>query len=233
MQNHAVSPTPAVFCFESHEVRTFEQLGSVFFNVNDICKALTFKNPSQAISSHVDTEDLQKLETPSPSGSQLANYVNESGMYSLVMGSTKPEAKRFKKWVTSEVLPSIRKTGSYSVAPLQAPALPTDPLQLLIMCTDVLRDQDARVKHVEEQVAQIEANTRLHDWQRYELREAVNRKVDELQGGSTPSRYRRVLSFVKRHFRVATYASIPASRYEEARTIVDNVTGDQLGGATA
>jgi len=63
----------------------------------------------------VDKEDVQKLDTPTKGGNQKVSYVNESGMYALILGSEKTEAKQFKKWVTSEVLPSIRKTGSYSL----------------------------------------------------------------------------------------------------------------------
>jgi len=72
-------------------------------------------NPSQVIKSHVDAEDLQKLETLTAGGRQRQNHVNESGLYALILGSTKDAAKRFKRWVTREVLPSIRKTGSYAV----------------------------------------------------------------------------------------------------------------------
>ena len=63
----------------------------------------------------MDGDDVQKMDTIDSLGrTQRANHVNESGLYSLILGSRKPEAKRFKKWVTSEVLPAIRKTGSYS-----------------------------------------------------------------------------------------------------------------------
>ncbi len=72
-------------------------------------------NPHQAIKSHVDEDDLQKLEAIDNLGrTQRANYINESGLYALILGSTKETAKRFKKWVTSEVLPAIRKTGATS-----------------------------------------------------------------------------------------------------------------------
>ena len=80
-------------------------------------------NPSQAIKSHVDAEDLQKLEALTAGGRQRQNHVNESGIYALILCSTKDSAKRFKRWVTHEVLPAIRKTGAYGT-----PA-PVDPLQ--------------------------------------------------------------------------------------------------------
>lgn len=89
--------------------------GEPWFNANEVCAALEFGNPWQAISTHVDDEDLQKMEGLAQDGkNRQANFINESGLYSLIMGSKKPAARRFKSWVTSEVLPSIRKTGGYS-----------------------------------------------------------------------------------------------------------------------
>jgi len=113
------------FQFEDHAVRVqIDDAGLPWFNANDVCDALEMGNPSQAIKSHVDGDDLQKLEVIDNLGrTQRANHVNESGLYALIIGSTKDAAKRFKRWVTSEVLPAIRKTGSYS-APGALAALP-------------------------------------------------------------------------------------------------------------
>jgi prophage antirepressor-like protein len=104
------------FQFEAHAVRVqVDDQGQPWFNATDVCNALELGNPSQVIKSHVDAEDLQKLETLTAGGRQRQNHVNESGLYALILGSTKDAAKRFKRWVTREVLPSIRKTGSYAV----------------------------------------------------------------------------------------------------------------------
>lgn len=105
------------FQFEAHAVRVqVDDAGLPWFNANDVCDALEMGNPSQAIKSHVDADDLQKLEVVDNLGrTQRANHVNESGLYALILGSTKDAAKRFKRWVTGEVLPAIRKTGAYSV----------------------------------------------------------------------------------------------------------------------
>nr|WP_268838015.1 Bro-N domain-containing protein [Burkholderia sp. WTPI3] len=111
------------FEFEAHAVRVHvDDAGQPWFNANDVCTVLEFGNPRQAVESHVDDEDVQKLDTLTPGGRQRQNHVNESGLYALILGSTKDAAKRFKRWVTSEVLPAIRKTGSYNaVASLPAP----------------------------------------------------------------------------------------------------------------
>jgi prophage antirepressor-like protein len=103
------------FDFESHSVRVQVSAdGQSWFNASDVCAALEFGNPRQAVESHVDAEDVQKLDTLTSGGRQKQNHINESGLYALILGSNKDEARRFKRWVTSEVLPAIRKTGSYS-----------------------------------------------------------------------------------------------------------------------
>lgn len=105
----------STFNFENQSITTaIDVNGEIFFHATELATALGFGNPRQAISTHVDKEDVQKLDTLTKGGKQQVTFTNESGMYALIFGSTKPEAKRFKKWVTSEVLPSIRKNGSYS-----------------------------------------------------------------------------------------------------------------------
>lgn len=88
--------------------------GEPLFCANDVCTALGYSNARDAVSRHVDSEDVVKRDTPTNSGNQLISYVSESGLYALIFGSKLESAKEFKRWVTSEVLPSIRKTGSYS-----------------------------------------------------------------------------------------------------------------------
>ena len=104
------------FSFESHDVRIqVADDGQSWFNAADVCAALEFSNARQAIETHVDGDDVQKLDIIDTLGrTQRANHINESGLYALVLGSTKEAARRFKRWVTSEVLPAIRKTGSYA-----------------------------------------------------------------------------------------------------------------------
>ncbi|MDD0936979.1 Bro-N domain-containing protein, partial [Xylella fastidiosa subsp. multiplex] len=123
-EEHAMNEvTP--FQFESKDVRIqLDEVSAPWFNANDVCAVLEFGNARQAIESHVDIDDVQKLDTTDTLGrTQRTNHINESGLYALIMGSTKPAAKRFKRWVTSEVLPTLRKTGTYST-PGALPTLP-------------------------------------------------------------------------------------------------------------
>ncbi|MDR2567494.1 MAG: Bro-N domain-containing protein [Bifidobacteriaceae bacterium] len=118
---------PNSFIFEDHQVRVVtDESGESWFNANDVCEILGYANPSKTLPDHVDGDDLTKREVIDTLGrTQQANHVNESGLYSLILGSSKPEAKRLKKWVTSEVLPSIRKTGGYVVRKAGVDALVT------------------------------------------------------------------------------------------------------------
>ncbi|QTD44997.1 BRO-N domain-containing protein [Ottowia testudinis] len=113
MNAHALIP----FQFEAHALRVqLDSHGQPWFNASDVCDALEMGNASQAIKTHVDGDDLQKLEVIDKLGRiQRANHVNESGLYALILGSTKEAAKRFKRWVTHEVLPSIRQTSHYAL----------------------------------------------------------------------------------------------------------------------
>ena len=102
------------FNFNNNPVRTLtDENGEPWFVAKDICDILNYTNASKAISDHVDPEDKLNNESLSSLGQRGGWLVNESGLYSLVLSSKLPTAKEFKRWVTHEVLPSIRKTGGY------------------------------------------------------------------------------------------------------------------------
>ena len=104
--------------FESTEfgaVRALEIDGAPWFVGKDVTDILGYQNPSEALSDHVDDEDKLNSKTLSSLGQRGGWLINESGLYSLVLSSKLPGAKAFKRWVTSEVLPSIRKHGLYAI----------------------------------------------------------------------------------------------------------------------
>ena len=96
------------------QIRVIVDNDQPYFTANDVCTSLGYTNPRKAVSDHVDTEDVTKRDTLTLGGTQQLTYLNESGVYALVFGSKLEGAKQFKKWVTSEVLPSIRKHGAYA-----------------------------------------------------------------------------------------------------------------------
>ena len=96
------------------EIRTMtNEKGETFFVGKDVAEALGYSDHRKALKAHVDDEDKGRGVSPSPGGNQQVVIINESGLYSLVLSSKLPQAKVFKHWVTSEVLPQIRKTGGY------------------------------------------------------------------------------------------------------------------------
>lgn len=103
---------PAIFNFQSHEVRSLLIDGDPWFVATDVAQALGYSSPKDA-AEHLDDDEKGSAITRTPGGDQRMTIINESGLYALVLRSRKPEARKFAKWVTSEVLPSIRKTGEY------------------------------------------------------------------------------------------------------------------------
>ena len=104
------------------EVRTCQVNNEIMFVGKDVAQALGYSDSNKAIRIHVDDEDKGGAVLSTPGGNQKVIFINESGLYSLILSSKLPQAKAFKRWVTSEVLPSIRKTGRYEL-PQQLPAL--------------------------------------------------------------------------------------------------------------
>lgn len=102
-----------VFNFEGNQVRTIEINSEHWFVGKDVAQALGYNQTAQAIRKHVDEEDKGVFEMNTPGGKQQPTIINESGLYSLILSSKLPSAKRFKRWVTSEVLPAIRRHGAY------------------------------------------------------------------------------------------------------------------------
>ena len=104
-----------VFAFQGQQVRTVIIDGEPWFVGKDVASVLGYQRPADAIAAHVDEEDkLTRQFTDSGQGRDMT-IINESGVYSLIFSSQLPTAKQFKHWVTSEVLPALRKTGSFSI----------------------------------------------------------------------------------------------------------------------
>ena len=98
-------------------VRTMDMEGEVWFVGKDVAEILGYTNPSKALADHVDEEDKLNNESLSSLGQRGGWLINESGLYSLVLSSKLPTARQFKRWITKEVIPSIRKTGGYFATP--------------------------------------------------------------------------------------------------------------------
>lgn len=109
--------TPQIFAFEQNEVQTILVNDEPYFVGKDVADILGYRNGSRDINRHVDEEDRQNYQNGTFESPRGLTIINESGLYSLILSSKLPNAKKFKRWVTSEVLPTIRKTGSYTNVP--------------------------------------------------------------------------------------------------------------------
>ena len=135
------------FNFDGAELRTVSIDGEPWFVAADVCAALDLENPTRAIE-RLDEDEHTLISIQGASNGQPVNGVNESGLYSLILGSRKPEAKRFKKWVTSEVLPAIRKTGSYNGPVIDPMKVLNDPAAmrgLLLVYTEKVLSLESTV----------------------------------------------------------------------------------------
>lgn len=132
-----------VWNYESSEVRTVQVNGEPWFVLADVCKVLEIKNSRDA-AAKLDGDEKGVALTDTLGGKQHVTIINESGLYTVILRSDKPQAKPFRKWVTSVVLPSIRKTGSYSVQQPNAFENLSPQLQVLIQMETRQKQIEAR-----------------------------------------------------------------------------------------
>ena len=132
-----------VFSYQGNQVRTIVIDGEPWFVAKDICEVLEIEQATRAVE-RLDEDEKGVSLIHTPGGNQEMLIVNEPGLYSLILGSRKPEAKAFKRWITHEVLPSIRQTGGYMV-----PAQPATLEDLIIMQAQSVKELKAKVAEIE------------------------------------------------------------------------------------
>lgn len=130
---------------EFGEIRVVTKDNEPWFVGKDISEKLGYKDTSDSLKRHVDDEDKGVGEIPTPGGKQNMKIINESGLYSLILSSKLPTAKKFKKWVTSEILPSIRKHGAYMTEQTLEEVL-SNPDTLIRLATDLKKEREERQK---------------------------------------------------------------------------------------
>lgn len=150
---------------EFGEVRSLKIGDEPWFVASDVCKALDISNPTIA-TQRLDNDERSKFNL----GRQgEVNIVNEYGLYNLILTSRKPEAKKFKRWITHEVIPSIRKTGGY-----QIPDNPMDALKLMFEAQTQTND---KVEHIQEDVKELKDNKLLNPGQYNYLGTQIRKRV--------------------------------------------------------
>jgi prophage antirepressor-like protein len=198
---------------EFGEIRTIEIDGKPYFVGTDVAKALGYNNPRDAVSRHC--KGVVKHDTPTSSGVQLMSYINEGDLYRLIMKSKLPSAEKFEAWVMDEVLPTIRKTGSY-----QKPMTIAEQIQLLALGN----------QNHEERIEKLE-NTMTIDYAQQEaIRDLVSSVVIAHLGGKESNAYKEIGKKVfaecnrdiKTYFTVNARNNIPKLRFEESMEYVRN-----------
>lgn len=139
------------FLFNDQQVRTVVRDGEPWFVGKDVAVVLGYKNTRDALSKHVDDEDKGVAKCDTLGGAQNLPIINESGLYSLIVSSKLPTAKAFKRWVTSEVLPTIRKHGAYMDTDIIEKSL-SDP-DFLIQLATTLKEEEQRRMEAEAKIA--------------------------------------------------------------------------------
>ena len=205
---------------EFGEIRTVTVNDEPMFCLADICKALEIKNATD-VAKRLDEDERTRLNL----GRQgETNFITESGLYAVILRSDKPNAKKFRKWVTSEVLPSIRKTGSYN-----KPMTTAEKIHLLAQSDEELTH---RVDEVEAEVEELKETMPLLAVDCDRITNAVKAKGIETLGGKDSNSYKdrslrgRVYADihreVKRQFGVTTYKAIKRNQCEKAVAFVRN-----------
>lgn len=207
---------------EFGEIRTTEIDGKPYFVASDVATALGYTNPRKAVIDHC--KGVTKRDTPTSSGTQSMSYIGEGDLYRLIMKSKLPSAEKFENWVMDEVLPSIRRTGSYAV-----PMSTGEQIQLLAKGNVELNQ---RVDKVEDKVRSLEDDMPLYGCEIDEVQKHVRRKgVDVLGGknseayhdGSIRSKvYSDIYSQLKREYGcVSSYKSIKRKYIADIHEFID------------
>lgn len=161
-----------VFTYQNNEVRTVELDGEPWFVLKDVCQVLGMTNPT-AVAERLDEDERAKSNL----GRQGASWViNESGLYSVILRSDKEEAKPFRKWVTAEVLPTIRKTGGYMMQGM------SKELQSIFLL-------DQRTMKHEERISALENTMTVDSGKQQVLQQTVNAVVVQALGGKESPAY--------------------------------------------
>ena len=205
---------------EFGEVRTVVLNSEPMFCLPDVCKALDIKNATD-VAKRLDDDERTRLNL----GRQgETNFVTESGLYAVILRSDKPNAKKFRKWITGEVLPSIRKTGSYG-----KPMTTAEKIQLLAQGNEEL---SGRVEKVEDKIDSLENDMPLYGCEIDEIQKHVKRRGVDILGGKKSEAYhdRSIRSLVysdiycqlKREYGcVSSYKSIKRKYIADVHEFID------------
>lgn len=211
---------------EFGEVRSLVINDEPWFVGKDVAKALGYSNSSKAVINHVENEDkIMQMLAHSQNGNVVktqTTLINESGVYSLIFGSKLPSAKKFKHWVTSEVLPTLRKTGKYEI--------PKDPMSALKLMFEAQTQTNEKVEKHDQRITELENNALLTPGQYNYLSKAVQRKVAQIKkdlGWKLASKqnsqlYRSINRDLDRYIGIKTRSQLRIKDFDKALQFIEN-----------
>lgn len=203
------------FNFEELPVRTLEVDGEPYFIGKDVADILGYTNSRKTLSDHVDEEDKLTSRIVTSGQNRNVTIINESGLYSLIFSSKLENAKRFKRWVTSEVLPSLRRTGTYQTKPLTT----SEQIQLIAQGNTEL---DERVTKIEETYPIMHGEAKHIQWLvAQKVAEIVRNKFNGFYDQVSRKLFAEIYKSIKKIFDVPSYNCIPRGRYQEAIRFVE------------
>lgn len=205
-----------IFNFKENEVRTLLIDNEPYFIGKDVAKVLGYERADNAIRSHVDAEDKLTHQISASDQRRNMTLINESGLYSLILSSKLPQAKEFKRWVTKEVLPSIRKTGGYKV--------PSSPMEALQLMFDAQKQQEKKIDKVDKRVTNLENTTTIVSSQQLTLTKIAKATAIKVLDGKDSFAYhelshevfRKMWRDYKDYFKLASYKDTLKTDYEKA-----------------
>lgn len=192
-------------------IRTVQLNNEIYFVGKDVADTLGYQNGSRDVNRHVAEEDRVKDMVFDGNQNKETILINESGLYALIFGSKLESAKRFKHWVTSEVLPAIRQTGQYQMQNL------SDEMKAILM-------HDEKIVKMDNRILNLEKNMVIDYGQQLVLANLVSSSVIDVLGGKESSAYREISKKVfsecnrdiKNFFNVNSRNNIPKKRFDEA-----------------
>lgn len=227
-----------VFNFEQMNVRTVIIDGEPWFVGKDVAVALGYSNTKDALNRHVDDEDKQRSRFTTSGQSREMTVINESGVYSLIFGSKLPSAKQFKRWVKTEVLPSIRKTGGYQGQSMTEMEIVAASANKLVQQEKQIAQIEERQNSTESDLAELKNQMGLPSSMRRRFTKARNKRVAEVMGGYYGAAYqaktvrsavyKQLERVVKDRYDIESYGDLPIAKFDEAMRIVQNWQPDEV-----
>ena len=207
---------------EFGEVRSLVINNEPWFVGKDVAEALGYAKPTDAVRKQVDEDDRGVSNLETPGGKQNLVIINESGLYSLILSSKLPNAKKFKRWVTSEVLPALRKAGRYEI--------PSDPMGALKLMFEAQTQTNEKVAVCDKRITELEENKLLNPGEYNYISRAIKKKVKQVKSElnmnliqkQTSQIYRSINRDLNCFIGIKTRSQFKAKDFDKALDFIEN-----------